>query len=140
MGLHLREKICEMLQTALAAHTDVAAAYLFGSVARGEDHASSDIDVGLLFVQDPPARLESMGFELQDELTLLLKRKVDLVVLNHASCDLVRRVMVDGLLLVEHSRSKRIAFEVRKRNEYFDMLPLWNTIRHANPKRLVPAS
>jgi hypothetical protein len=37
--------------------------------------------------------------------------------------DLAHRVLRDGLLLLERDRSARIRFEVRARNEYFDLLP-----------------
>jgi hypothetical protein len=37
--------------------------------------------------------------------------------------DLVHRVLRDGVLLLERDRSARIRFEVRARNDYFDLLP-----------------
>lgn len=41
------------------------AVYLFGSVARGEAHADSDVDVGVLFASDPPATLAAPQFTLE---------------------------------------------------------------------------
>jgi hypothetical protein len=65
------------------------------------------------------------------ELEALLGRPVDLVVLNTAPVDLVHRVMRDGRLLLQPDPSARIAFEVRARNEYFDLLPLLRRHRRA---------
>jgi hypothetical protein len=41
----------------------------------------------------------------------------------------VHRVLRDGVLLLDHDRSARIAFEVRSRNEYFDLLPILERYR-----------
>jgi hypothetical protein len=48
---------------------------------------------------------------------------VQLIVMNSAPVDLVHRILRDGVLLVEHDKSARIAFEVRARNDFFDLLP-----------------
>jgi hypothetical protein len=61
---------------------------------------------------------------LADALQAALGHRVDLVVLNHASADLVHRVLRDGILVCERNRSARVRFEVRLRNEYFDMEPI----------------
>jgi hypothetical protein len=44
-------------------------------------------------------------------------------VLNTAPPDLVHRVLRDGVLVLERDASARIRFEVRARNEYFDLRP-----------------
>ena len=107
----------------------LAAAYLFGSRARDEARSDSDIDVGLLYVSAPPATLTGQPFLAAAELESRLGRPVDLVVLNGAPVDLVHRVLRDGRLLLEADPSVRIAFEVRTRNEYFDLLPILKTYR-----------
>ena len=97
------------------------AAYLFGSVARGEAGATSDVDLGVLFAADPPATLEAPQFALEAELERLLHAPVQVVALNRASADLVHRVLRDGRLVLDRDRAARIRFEVRSRNQYFDM-------------------
>jgi predicted nucleotidyltransferase len=50
------------LRTIFTADTRGAiAVYLFGSVARGEARADSDVDVGVLFEVTPPATLVERG-------------------------------------------------------------------------------
>jgi predicted nucleotidyltransferase len=100
------------------------AVYLFGSVARGDAGPDSDVDVGILFAQVPPATLGAPQFALEAELERLLGRPVQVVALNRASPDLVHRVLRDGRLVLDRDRSARIRFEVRSRNEYFDMAPI----------------
>jgi uncharacterized protein len=114
----------EQLKAALAAQdTDLVCAWLFGSTARGEARADSDLDVGVLFATDPPQTLAGLHLDLADALTEAAGRPVDLVVLNRAPVDLIHRVLRDGILLLERNRSARVRFEVRARNDYFDLLP-----------------
>jgi uncharacterized protein len=101
----------------------IVCAWLFGSRARGTARPTSDLDVAILFSEDPPRTLAGLHLDLADRLTGEVGRAVDLVVLNRAPVDLVHRVLRDGILLLEHDRSARIRFEVRARNEYFDLLP-----------------
>lgn len=108
---------------ARAREEGIAAAWLFGSVARGAAHSGSDVDVAVLFSEAPPKTLAGYRFDLEAELQTLLRQPVQLVVLNRASIDLIRRVMLEGKLLVNQDPSTRIQFEVRKRNEYWDLEP-----------------
>jgi len=109
----------------------LCAAYLFGSFGRGEERADSDVDLGLLYGSPPAATLLDQPFLVAAELESLLGRSVDIVVLDTAPVDLVHRVLRDGRLLLQPNPSARIAFEVRARNEYFDLLPLLRRYRGA---------
>jgi uncharacterized protein YutE (UPF0331/DUF86 family)/predicted nucleotidyltransferase len=114
------------LREFLAANAEregIAAAYLFGSVARGTVRPESDVDVGILYSEEPPRTLDGLGLDLEGDLEALLKLPVQAVVLNRASVDLVIRVLRDGKLLVDRDRSKRLRFEVRSRNEFWDLEP-----------------
>jgi predicted nucleotidyltransferase len=108
---------------------DLVAVYLFGSVARGTAGARSDVDVGVLHARPPPKTLEGLPFSLEEELELRLGIPVQVVILNTAPVDLVHRVLRDGKLLLEQDRSARIAFEVKARNEYFDLEPILRLYR-----------
>jgi uncharacterized protein len=102
----------------------ILAVYLFGSVARGQARPSSDVDLGVLYEVTPPPTLEGLGLELADDLKRTTKRPVDLVVLNRAPADLTHRVLRDGILIADRDRHRRIAWEVKTRNEYFDLEPI----------------
>jgi uncharacterized protein YutE (UPF0331/DUF86 family)/predicted nucleotidyltransferase len=114
----------------------LVAAYLFGSRARGEARPGSDTDVALLLATTPEPTLNAQPFGVATDLELLLGSPVDLLVLNQSPVDLVHRVLRDGVLLVESDRSARIAFEVRARNQYFDLLPILRRYRTAGGHRL----
>jgi len=124
----LAERICGFFA---ARGERVACAYLFGSVARGEAGPGSDVDVAVLLGAPPPATLQGAGFRLEGDLERALGRPVDLVVLNRAPVDLVHRVLHDGVLVFEADRSARVRFEVRARNQYFDLRPILDRYRRA---------
>lgn len=110
---------------------DVLAAYVFGSVGRGEATPASDVDVGVLLASGRPRTLGALPVELAASLERALGRGVDLVVLNDAPADLVHRVLRDGVLVLERERSARIEFEVQARNAYFDLKPILDRYRRA---------
>jgi predicted nucleotidyltransferase len=118
----IEERLRELL-TANAEREGIAAAYLFGSVARGTATPGSDVDVGILYSEDPPRTLAGMGFRLEGALEQALGMPVQVVVLNHAPVDLSIRVLRDGRLLVDRDRSKRVRFEVKTRFEFWDLEP-----------------
>ena len=111
------------------------AAYLFGSAARGTAGARSDVDVAVLYAASPPATLEGLPLDLEDRVRHLVRRPVQVIVLNTAPVSLVHRVLRDGVLLLDRDPSTRIRFEVRARNEYFDLQPILARYR----RRRVPA-
>ncbi len=121
--------IVEPLRASLLDTAGVVTAYLFGSMARGDGSAESDVDVAILFDHQPQPSLESMPLDLEARLERLLGRPVQIVVLNRASPDLVHRVLRDGQILVDRDRPRRLRFEVQARNEYFDIAPVLRRYR-----------
>lgn len=121
MDADLRDSLAAVLQ---ADRSGAIAAYVFGSVARGEATATSDVDVAVLWDRTPASTLSGERLELEGSLERHLGRAVDLVALNTASADLVHRVLRDGVIVVDRDPARRIQFEVARRNEYFDLEPM----------------
>ena len=117
----------------LAERSDVVAAYLFGSVARGTARPTSDVDVGILLTADPPRTVDGLGLELEGQLERRLGQRAQVVVLNRAPCDLIHRVLRDGILLLDRDPGVRIRFEVDARNRYFDLQPFLRRYRAPVP-------
>jgi len=91
--------------------------------------ARSDVDVAVLYAATPPATLEGLPLDLASRIEHLVKRPVQVIVLNTAPADLVHRVLRDGVLLLDRNPSTRIRFEVRARNEFFDLQPILDRYR-----------
>jgi uncharacterized protein len=112
----------------------IIAVYLFGSMARGQEHRNSDVDLGVLYAAPPGGRLEDQPYLLEAELSELLGRAVQCVVMNLAPVDLVHRILRDQQLLLDRDPALRIRFEVAARNRYFDLKPLLD--RYRRPERV----
>lgn len=121
MSTGLDERLCEFFETSAP---DALAVYLYGSEARGTATPSSDIDLAILYAHRPAHTLDALPLEIESELERRIGRPVQIVVLNDAPVDLVHRILRDGRLLVDRDRAARIRFEVRARNEFFDLAPL----------------
>lgn len=126
-----RAAVIQVLADYFRDDSEVAAAYLFGSVATGRSTAASDVDVGILYRRTPPATLLGQPYDQQVELAQRIGRPVQIVVMNGAPPDLVHRILRDGVLVQEADPSTRVAFEVRARNAYFDLLPILREYRRS---------
>lgn len=107
----------------VARYPEIAAAWIFGSMARGEAHEGSDLDVAL-------SLLPSSARDEHKLLTLAaaLERhspsgKIDLVVLGKQGPVFRHRVLKEGKLLYDAQPELRIAFEARTISEYLDWKP-----------------
>jgi len=106
---------------ALRAEPRFAAALVFGSVARGSARADSDIDLGVLYVDDE-ARA-SAGREwltLLGRLALAAGRDVHLVDLEAADASLRRTVFETGRALLNRAPRRLRDLRVATGIEYLD--------------------
>ncbi len=128
--------IAETISRALEPYrSGIVCAYLFGSQARGEAKPGSDVDLAVLYRDEPQPSLDGLGFDLVAAVEEATGRPVDIVVLNRASPDLVHRILRDGVLVLETDRSARVRFEVKSRAEYFDVLPYLQEYRRPRHDR-----
>jgi predicted nucleotidyltransferase len=101
----------------------LAAAWVFGSVARAESRPDSDLDVAVLCGDAPPDRPDSLQFRL--DLVGSLSRalgvpqdRVDVVVLDDAPPLLAQAVLVEGKLWLDRDPARRVAFQERALHRY----------------------
>lgn len=107
----------------LGQQPDVAAAYLFGSYARGRATSSSDIDIAVLFnlpEENSFARFERC-LDLEMALQDIARRPVQVIDLETAPLLLQRQVRKHGKLILEKDRRRRVNFEVRSRRTCLEM-------------------
>jgi uncharacterized protein len=110
----------------LRTQSDIAAAYLFGSLAQGKATSRSDIDIAVLLQQLPEQLGGTMDrqLKLMDDFRCFADREVDVVILNAAPPVLKDQVLRHGRRLFERDRQTRVEFEVRAGQEYADAIPV----------------
>jgi uncharacterized protein len=97
---------------------ELAAIYLFGSVASGADTTESDVDLAIYAEQQLDG---SRVLELQEALAKALSREVDLVDLARASTILQMQVVGEGRLLHAADPNAAAHFELRVMREYQEL-------------------
>ncbi|MCR4263664.1 MAG: nucleotidyltransferase domain-containing protein, partial [Candidatus Roizmanbacteria bacterium] len=100
----------------------VIAVYLYGSQAKNSETEESDIDLAIL-VDEKSKMAEDIQLVVMSELSIILDKKVEVQVLNICSTSFSYRVISEGIILVSHNESVRIAFEEEIMKHYFDLLP-----------------
>jgi predicted nucleotidyltransferase len=116
----------KVLQTFFNNHKEVILAYLFGSFVNRKNGRFHDIDIGVLL--DPEAEEvldKEMPYGYQSSLSTEIAHKlkydlVDVVILNHASPLLLRRIISTGKLIFCRSESQRMRFEVTSLKRFSD--------------------
>jgi predicted nucleotidyltransferase len=100
----------ELLKDYFERRKDVAFAYLFGSAARGKVRKEGDIDIAIYFYPDKDIEWEDFGKTYKGEnsislgLERLLKKEVDLVVLNRAKAVLADEIVRKGTPIIIKDR------------------------------------
>ncbi|MCF8012150.1 MAG: nucleotidyltransferase domain-containing protein [Clostridiales bacterium] len=130
-------EIKEKIKKHLEMQPDISAAYIFGSMAKGNTRKDSDIDVALLFVpnKEKMERFERR-LELGIDLEKITSRQVDIVDLENAPLVLQYQIRKYGILFLEKDHRYRVKFEVSSRRRYFDMIEVYKRRNIALLKRL----
>jgi predicted nucleotidyltransferase len=130
--------ITEKIAAAVASRPEVLEAYLFGSVARGEEQPHSDVDVAV-FVEPDACHKPGFGIgaEMGAELQAALKRSdVDVVVLNDAAPLLYHRVLRDGVRVYSRDLVATTRREGYALSRYCDYVPQLHKIEVAHRARI----
>jgi len=94
--------------------------FLYGSVAENRANIQSDVDIAFLFDHESiPSGLEHM--EIINELSNVLHRDADLLILNTASPIIKMQVLRKGKKIYERDRKAYSRFFVKTINEYVDL-------------------
>lgn len=124
--------IAKPLQDYFSRQKQVLCVYLFGSQIKGKENIYSDIDIAVLFQANltQKERTEKrLGF--MDELSSILNKDVDVVILNEASSFLKFQVIKEGKRIYERPDRSEHSFEAKTIVEYFDFLPVRRSLEAA---------
>jgi len=93
-------------------------AFVFGSFAEGRLTERSDFDIAILFKDTPDITILS---EIQDAISEITGRNVDIVILNNASPIIKMQVLKKGRLLKKTGDAIYNDFFLRTAKEYYDL-------------------
>ena len=99
----------------------VAFSLLFGSVARGEERADSDVDVAVRYEPElSAAQRFRRTLQLGAELERALERPVDLVDLDEVPQRLAGRILTERVVVTGLERPERVRYETEVLKRYLD--------------------
>jgi predicted nucleotidyltransferase len=117
---------------------NVVFAYLFGSQATGKAGRGSDYDFAVML----PEKYNSdkrfkIRLELMGEAGRIVKcENLDLVILNDINSILFKFVIIsEGKVIYENDHLKRLKFELKTMNNYYDFSPFLNAYGKAFMER-----
>jgi len=119
------DRLAGRITAVLSTRPEILEAYLFGSQARGEGQAHSDIDIAV-FIDE--AKAEPGPFGYRSELTSALMsglgtNAVDVVVLNRSPPLVYHRVLRDGSRLYSRDLRATTVREGRALSRHCDFVP-----------------
>ncbi len=114
-----------MIEKALREHSEILFAYLYGSVARGENRKGSDIDIGIYVKNDLGKKYDyasKIALEIEKKTGL---KNVEIVALNDKSLRFLNQVLRYGKIIFSTDEKERIQFETTVTKEYIDFKPYY---------------
>jgi len=108
--MEIDPKMLESLKTYFEGREDIAFAFLFGSAARGRVRREGDVDIAVYFKPEKEVEWEAFNKTYEGEnrtaldLERLLKKEVDLVVLNRARAVIADEIIRKGKPLIINER------------------------------------
>lgn len=129
--MRLRENIIEKIAKYFSRKPQVIAVYLYGSFAKGEAKKDSDIDLGVVLgKKGRPRAFRIPQVIFSQELSKLLREKVEVQDLSASSLEFSHRVLSEGKLIFCRDHAKRIDFETMVVRKYFDLKPYFEEYYH----------
>ena len=122
----------EALTRVVASVADLRLAVLFGSAARGEDRADSDLDVGVLFAGGAQTDPAALRVRLERETG----RVVDLIQLDSAAPLLRMEIGRHGRVLFEREAGAWSLFRAHAMIDWWDWAPTARMVRETVARRL----
>lgn len=127
----LEKKIKDVLKK----DRNIVFAYVYGSFGRGE-REFSDIDIAV-FVKRVPERCVEYENKLAIKLEKLIKKPVEVRVMNKLPLLLTSRIIKEGKLIFSRDEKQSVKFETIMMSMYLDFLYLMKEYDRIRAKRYV---
>lgn len=131
--------VYDRVRAILEPKSEILEAYVFGSVARGQAAAHSDLDVAVFVSEAALTRPGGFGYDADlttDLMAALGTNDVDVVVLNRASPVLYHRVLRDGERILSRDLAATTTREGRALSRYCDYVPQLRKIEELSRRRI----
>jgi len=115
---------------------DILFAYLFGSAATQKGfNLKSDIDIAI-YLDEKVKDTFKKRLRLMVETERSLNRETEVVILNDINSIFFKFVIIkEGKLIFERDHQKRVEFELKTMQDYFDFKPFIEKYNHIYLKR-----
>ena len=120
----IKTSVVKKIKSFFKGRNDVSLVFLFGSFVSREMTALSDIDVGIIFYSIPDFYEVNT---IKEDLTALLKRDVDIVLLNNASPVIKMQILKKGILVFQAGKNNYSTF-------YGDTVKQYDDLKHIRKK------
>ena len=125
-----KNPLTKILKEVFEKNEEVQFAYLYGSVAMGDQTLESDIDVAVYL---KPTNINDF-LRAEEKLTMALimrlhNDRVDLRVLNELPFLMQYAVLRDGILIFSRNELERVDFETQVMIRFFDLKPYLDEYR-----------
>ncbi|PKL47869.1 MAG: toxin-antitoxin system toxin subunit [Nitrospira bacterium HGW-Nitrospira-1] len=97
---------------------DILLLFIFGSSVKGYATPESDVDIAILFKQEPDFAAIK---QIESDLSYALRHEVDITALNNSSPVIRMQVLKSGILAVNKDKAVYNDFFVRTIKEYDDL-------------------
>lgn len=132
-------QLAQVVRAALEPVPEVLDAWVFGSQARGDAHAGSDVDVAVTVARGPVDKERwpwGLRAGIASALMAALSRgDVDVVLLHEAPPLLARRVMRDGVLVFTRDEAATTCRVAERLVRWWDWKPVQDWIDRARMER-----
>jgi predicted nucleotidyltransferase len=129
------DQIIDILKDYYSAKQEVWFGFLFGSYAYGRPKKTSDIDIGV-YLHNPSAYSPRYKLDETVQLEDLLKKPVDLILMNEAPPLLTHEIFKHGMVFLDRDHAFLVEFRVANFYKYLDQRYIINHYFTANKAKI----
>jgi len=107
------DQLIEKVSSYFGNQKDVIAVYLYGSYASGKQVPFSDMDIGVILHEKVLMNADAFQLNAMTELSRIVRKDVHLIILNHASEQLLHQVFLKGRCIFFKDKKKMALFRMR---------------------------
>lgn len=130
------EEINQKIRPIFEKDKDILFAYVFGSQVIGRTNFESDVDVAVYLDEKRVKDFFEKRLKLMGDLEGIFKKQTEVVILNEIRSIFFKFVIIkEGKVIFERDHLKRVDFELKTMEDYYDYQPFLEKYNQAYIKR-----